>query len=438
VRPADPGFEESVIVIYENILVDIGDEQSIEQSLSTFSSHMKTIVEILEAADGRALVLLDELGAGTDPVEGAALAVAIIERLRQQGAHVAATTHYAELKIYALETPGVENASCEFDVQTLRPTYRLVFGVPGKSNAFAISRRLGLSEDIIEQASAGIGAQNKQFEDVIAKLEEKRQSLESKIAGAERQRREAEEANAKAQQRLDSLEREREKLVLDAKLKAQEILRNAKAISDNVVSEAKRLKQEAADGKDANLAAARAAFRGQLSEAEKKVAAQRAERKAMPLPRELKVGDVVEIVATRTTGTVLTLPDKDGKLTVQAGILKIKVGKDEIQLSQLQKPAKPAMQPKTSSVRLSAPENRGTSLDLRGQNGDEAIMEVDRFIDNAVRLHLEAVTIIHGKGTGVLRQRVQTHLRSHPQVKSFRLGNYGEGEAGVTVATLKK
>jgi len=221
----------------------------------------------------------------------------------------------------------------------------------------------------------------------------------------------------------DSLEREREKLVLDAKLKAQEILRNAKAISDNVVSEAKRLKQEAADGKDANLAAARAAFRGQLSEAEKKVAAQRAERKAMPLPRELKVGDVVEIVATRTTGTVLTLPDKDGKLTVQAGILKIKVGKDEIQLSQLQKPAKPAMQPKTSSVRLSAPENRGTSLDLRGQNGDEAIMEVDRFIDNAVRLHLEAVTIIHGKGTGVLRQRVQTHLRSHPQVKSFRLGN---------------
>jgi DNA mismatch repair protein MutS2 len=432
-----PAGDESTVVVYHQVLADIGDEQSIEQSLSTFSSHMKNIVEILDCADQHTMVLMDELGAGTDPVEGAALAVAIIERLRKKGCTVAATTHYAELKLYALETPGVENASCEFDVQTLQPTYRLVFGVPGKSNAFAISRRLGLEESIIEQASESIDHQNRQFEDVIAKLEEKRQSLESKLANADRAMRDAEEARNKAQSRLDSLEREREKLVLEAKLKAQEIISNARAVSEKVLTDAKRLKQEAADGKDANLAAARAIWRGELSEAEKKNQAERAERKAMPLPRDLKVGDSVEIVATRTKGTVLSLPDKDGKLMVQAGILKITVKKEELQLLSLETPkAKPQKQ--AVSMKMAAPTSRGMELDLRGQSGDEAIMELDRFLDNATRLRLETVTVIHGKGTGVLRQRVQAHLKGHPQVRSYRLGVYGEGENGVTVVTMKK
>ncbi len=433
-----PASDGSQIVIFEHILADIGDEQSIEQSLSTFSSHMRTIVDILEVAGEGTLVLLDELGAGTDPVEGAALARAIIQKLRDRGCTVAATTHYAELKIFALETPGVENASCEFDVQTLRPTYRLIFGVPGKSNAFAISQRLGLDVGIIETASGLIATEDKRFEDVITRLEEKRQDLEGKVAQAETQKRDAEAANKKAQERLSTLEAEREKLVLDAKLKAKEIIDNARAASEMVLEEAKRLKQEAADGKDANLAAARAIFRGTLSEAEKKNAAQRAERKAMPLPRALKAGDSVEIVATRTMGTVLETPKPGEKVKVQAGILKIQVQPSELQLVEDFGQKKPEKPKSSGGSRLAAPTNMTTELDLRGQNGDEAVMELERFIDGAIRLHLETVRIIHGKGTGVLRQRVQTSLKKNPQVKSFRLGVYGEGEDGVTIATLKK
>ena len=432
-----PAGDGSRVCFHPHIYADIGDEQSIEQSLSTFSSHMTNIVEILQAAEKGTMVLLDELGAGTDPVEGAALATAVIEALRARGCTVAATTHYAELKVYALETKGVENASCEFDVQTLRPTYKLVFGIPGKSNAFAISQRLGLPESVIAAAQQRVDSGSRAFEDVISRLEEKRQALESKISAAERQKRDAEEANARAQERLSTLEKEREKLVLDAKLKAKEILDNAKAVSERVLSEANRLKQDAAGGKDANLAAARAIFRGELSEAEKQTAAQRAASKPMPLPRALKAGDSVEIVATHTRGTVLTPPDKDGQVKVQAGILKITVPVSELQL--MEHMAKPKEQPKPSA-RVAAPpaDVRSTSLDLRGESGDEAILEVDRFLDNAVRLHLETVTIIHGKGTGVLRQKVQAHLKSHPQVKSYRLGVYGEGENGVTVVTMRQ
>ena len=432
-----PAADGSQVVIFEHILADIGDEQSIEQSLSTFSSHMRTIVDILEVAGGSTLVLLDELGAGTDPVEGAALARAIIQELRHRGCTIAATTHYAGLKVFALETPGVENASCEFDVQTLRPTYRLIFGVPGKSNAFAISQRLGLDAGIIETASGLIATEDKRFETVITRLEEKRQALEGKVAQAEQQKRDAEAANKKAQERLSTLEAEREKLVMDAKLKAKEIIDNARAASEMVLEEAKRLKQEAADGKDANLAAARAIFRGTLSEAEKQNAAQRAERKAMPLPRPLKAGDSVEIVATRTMGTVLETPKPGEKVKVQAGILKIQVQPSELQLME-DMPKKKDEKLKGGGVRLAAPSSFATELDLRGQSGDEAIMELERYIDNAIRLHMETVRIIHGKGTGVLRQRVQASLKKNPQVKSFRLGVYGEGEDGVTIATLRK
>jgi MutS2 family protein len=431
-----PASDGSRIVIFKNILADIGDEQSIEQSLSTFSSHMRTIVDILEAADDQTLVLLDELGAGTDPVEGAALARAIIEELRGRGCTVAATTHYAELKVYGLETPGVENASCEFDVQTLKPTYRLIFGIPGKSNAFAISQRLGLDEGIIRAASSLIATEDKRFEDVITRLEEKRQALEGRIAAAEKQQRDAEAANKRAQERLSSLEDEREKLVQDAKTKAKSILDNARAASEMALEEARKVKQEATDGKDVNLAAARAILRGTLSEAEKEAASQRAERKAMPLPRPLRAGDSVEIVSTRTKATVLETPKPGEKVKVQAGILKIQVEQSDLQLLEFEQVKQEA--PRSGGVRLKAPEQFTTELDLRGESGDEAIMELDRFLDSAVRLHMETVRIIHGKGTGVLRQRVQTHLKRHPQVKSFRLGVYGEGEDGVTIASLKK
>lgn len=431
-----PASDGSRIVIFKNILADIGDEQSIEQSLSTFSSHMRTIVEILDTADDQTLVLLDELGAGTDPVEGAALARAIIEELRGRGCTVAATTHYAELKIYGLETPGVENASCEFDVQTLKPTYRLIFGIPGKSNAFAISQRLGLDSRIIETASALIATEDKRFEDVITKLEEKRQALESRIATAEKQQRDAEAANKRAQERLATLEDEREKLVQDAKLKAKSILDNARAASEMALEEARRVKQDASDGKEVNLAAARAILRGTLSEAEKEAASQRAERKTIPLPRPLKAGDSVEIVSTRTKATVLETPKPGEKVKVQAGILKIQVEQSDLQLLEFEQVKQEA--PRSGGVRLKAPTQFTTELDLRGESGDEAILELDRFLDSAVRLHMETVRIIHGKGTGVLRQRVQTHLKRHSQVKNFRLGVYGEGEDGVTIVTLKK
>ncbi len=430
-----PAGEGSQVAVCLAVLADIGDEQSIEQSLSTFSSHMSNIVSILEEAGPGTLVLMDELGAGTDPVEGAALAIAIIERLRLMGARVAATTHYAELKMYALETKGVENASCEFDVATLMPTYKLIFGVPGKSNAFAISERLGIDRSIIEAAAARVDSENKQFEEVIAKLEEKRQALESRLAQAEKDVREARALNEEAKRHRDNLEREREKFLLDAKLKANEILGQAKRTADAVIDEAKEARQKAKDGGDVNLAAARAAFRGEISKAEREVAAQRNEKKAMPLPRELKPGDVVEIAKTGTKGTVLELSGEN--VTIQAGILKITAKKKELSL--LENEQAPQVQIKTPKHGGSEPAaSISSSVDVRGMSAEEAIMEVDMFIDHAVRYHLETVTIIHGKGTGVLRAAIQKQMKHDPRVKSCRAGVYGEGEAGVTVVTLRK
>ncbi len=432
-----PAGEDSVIRVRTSILADIGDEQSIEQSLSTFSSHMTNIVDILRHADGGSLVLLDELGAGTDPVEGAALAMAIIEELRRRGSCVIATTHYAELKMYALETRGVENASCEFDVQTLRPTYRLVFGIPGKSNAFAIASKLGLDAAVIESAGSRINAESKRFEEVISQLEEKRQALESRLKAAERDREQAAEAERTARERLSTLEGEREKLIMDAKLKAQEILNNARATSEYVLTEAKKLRQQAEDGKDPNLAAARAAFRGEISEAERRTTLEKARKKAIPPPRPLRAGDTVELLATKTRATVLETPAPGGSVRVQAGIMKITVKPDEVQFIGEAKPQKPQAPKSTGGARVARPEGQGASLDLRGQTADEAVMELERFIDGAVRMHLSAVTIIHGKGTGVLRRAVQSALKGMPQVRSYRLGVYGEGEDGVTIVTLE-
>ncbi len=432
-----PAGEGSVICIRTAVLADIGDEQSIEQSLSTFSSHMTNIVEILQHADAGSLVLLDELGAGTDPIEGAALAMAIIEELRRRGSAVIATTHYAELKVYALETEGVENASCEFDVQTLRPTYRLVFGIPGKSNAFAIASRLGIDAAVIENAGSRINAESRRFEEVVSQLEEKRQALENRLTAAERDREKAAEAERTARERLETLEGEREKLIMDAKLKAQEILNNARATSEYVLTEARKLRQQAEEGKDPNLAAARAAFRGEISEAERRTTLEKAKKKALPPPRPLRAGDTVELLSTKTRATVLETPAPGGSVRVQAGIMKITVKPDEIQFIEESRPQKPQPPKSMAGARVPRPEGQGASLDLRGQTAEEAVMELERFIDGAVRMHLAAVTIIHGKGTGVLRRAVQSALKGMPQVKSYRLGVDGEGEDGVTIATLE-
>ncbi|MEA4919514.1 MAG: endonuclease MutS2 [Clostridiaceae bacterium] len=431
-----PASEGGQVAIYKSVLADIGDEQSIEQSLSTFSSHMSNIVKILEEAGDSSIVLMDELGAGTDPVEGAALAIAIIERLREMGCRVAATTHYSELKMYALETKGVENASCEFDVATLKPTYKLVFGVPGKSNAFAISERLGIDKAVIQSAGSKVDSKNKRFEEVISKLEEKRQALESRLGEAEKELRDAKLANEQAQKHLSSLERERDKLILDAKLKANEIIGQAKRTADAVVDEARKLKLKAEEGEDMNLAAARAAFRGELSKAEKEISSKRVEKKAMPLPRELKAGDLVEIVKTGTKATVLeSSPDSDTAI-LQAGILRITAKKKELTLLENHQPLKEPIKRRKGAA-PEPPKELKQSIDVRGMTADEALMEVDRFIDHAARFHLEGVTVIHGKGTGVLRAAIQAQLKKDPRIKSFRSGVYGEGEMGVTVVTLK-
>ncbi|MBQ7624569.1 MAG: endonuclease MutS2 [Clostridia bacterium] len=424
--------EESSVRVFENIYADVGDEQSIEQSLSTFSAHMTNIVGICDKADGGALVLLDELGAGTDPAEGAALAVSIIEELRKKGAFVAATTHYAELKAYALTTKGVENASCEFDVKTLKPTYRLIFGVPGKSNAFAIASRLGLSEHIIKDARERVDSDSRDLEKVIETLEEKRQSFEEKTEETRKKLARAEEMSKQAESTLSTVESERERLISDAKREAREILENARAAADMALTDARRAQHAAKRGADVNLAEARAALMGAISEAEEKARDARERRKPEPPPRKIVRGDEVEIVSSGTRATALS-DEKDGSVLLQAGIMKITVAVCELRLC-----AQTPKKEEKPQIKVTAPRAEKTSLDVRGMTGDEAMLEVERYIDNARRLNLETVTVIHGKGTGALRARIQSELKRNPQVKSIRNGNYGEGEMGVTVVTLKK
>lgn len=426
-----PAADGSTVVVKRRIYADIGDEQSIEQSLSTFSSHMRNIVHILGEADSDSLVLLDELGAGTDPVEGAALAIAIIEYLRALGSNILATTHYAELKIFALETPHVENASCEFDVATLKPTYRLLFGIPGKSNAFAISEKLGLPTHIVEQAKLKINSQNKKFEEVITRLEEKRQALEGNITKAEIAKRNAEEQSAAAKTRLQNIDAEREKLLSRARDDAQEIIKSAKRAAESALDEISRIKRE--NVKNANYSEARAQLRGQLNEAQRQTMGEPERVRAEALIRPLVAGDVVKMVRNGIKATVLKTPKENEKVQLQAGIMRVTVPQDELELID-EKP------PESKLVgRVQMPKGGGsgkTELDLRGKNSDEALSELDMFIDDALRSNLPFATIIHGKGTGVLRQSVHKHLKGMKCVKSFRLGAYGEGDAGVTVITF--
>ena len=431
-----PAKSDSTVRVFRRVLSDIGDEQSIAQSLSTFSSHMTNIVGILKEADGQTLILFDELGAGTDPVEGAALAAAVIESARELGALVAATTHYAELKVYAMTTPGVENASCEFNVDTLAPTYRLVMGIPGKSNAFAISRRLGLPEEIIDRAAARLDAENVRFEDVLTKLDQQRQEMEKDRAEARRLKLEMEQSAGKAREYRKRLEEERSKVVEKAQSEARAIIQEARAASDLALSELKELKKrQDLDWQQVNDG--RAEARRLLNEAERSIGGAAQEPEAPPPTRPARAGDTVELVSMGTRASVLSV-NKDGTLQLQAGILKITAKQDEVRVvegeTQSQKEARRIVQRAQHTLRAAA---APSEIDLRGMMTDEAIAVLDRFLDTAMMGKLESVTIIHGKGTGAVRKAVREHLKRSRYIKSFRPGRYGEGEDCVTVAELR-
>ncbi|MFR8125624.1 MAG: endonuclease MutS2 [Acutalibacter sp.] len=427
-----PAGEGSRVAVFRHILADIGDEQSIEQSLSTFSSHMVNIIHIFEVADNSSLILLDELGAGTDPVEGAALAEAIIQELRGRGVRLACTTHYAELKAYAIQTSGVENGSCEFDVATLRPTYRLLIGVPGKSNAFAITQRLGMDTAIVDRARELVSREGNAFEQVVGRLEEDRRKMEDELEALRASAAQA-KANAEASQRLkDEAEAQAKKEIDRARQEAAQIVQKTRQRADALVGELEELRRQ----KNKQLSAEqKARLRSGLKELESSSdpVHQRRDDNYV-LPRPLVVGDEVLLYDIDKEATVLELP-KDGTVLVQAGIIKTRVPLENVRLLS-KRQLKKKNPTRTVTKNVSTPET-SSSLDLRGQTVEEALMEVDNFLDRASRMHLSQVTIIHGKGTGALRTAVQQHLRRCSQVKSFRLGTYGEGESGVTIAELK-
>ena len=430
-----PVGDDSCVKVFSRVLSDIGDEQSIAQNLSTFSSHMVNIVGILKEADEHTLILFDELGAGTDPIEGAALAAAIIESAREMGALVAATTHYAELKVYAMTTPGVENASCEFDVDSLAPTYRLLIGIPGKSNAFAISERLGLPKAIIQKAAARIDAENVRFEDVLTQLDEQRQEMEREKEAAAKLRREMEESSKTVREYRARMEAERAKAVEKAQAEARAILDEARDTADQVFKELNEMRRRQRKEEDwQRINDERAGLRHRLNEAEDKLG-QRPEEPAPPPTRPAQKGDTVELVKMGTQATVLAV-NKDGSLQLQAGILKINAKQEEVRVVEGEsvKSAKKVVARAEHKLRAlgASPE-----VDLRGMMTDEAIGALDLFLDNAVLGKLNEVRIIHGKGTGAVRKAVREHLKRSRYVKSFRPGRYGEGEDGVTIAELR-
>ena len=429
--PADHG---SAVSVFRRVLADIGDEQSIEQSLSTFSAHMKNIVEIIAHCDDESLVLFDELGAGTDPTEGAALAMALIEFCRQCGSRVAATTHYAELKLFAMRTQGVMNASCEFDVETLRPTYKLLIGIPGKSNAFAISKRLGLSDEIIDKAKSLVNENDRSFEDVLNQLEQQRQQMEAAKIEAERLKLETEQMRAQSQAYHDEIKREREKAVKEARAEAQHIIDNARRAANEVTDELKQLRKQMKDTADVQgYNVKQAQMRQKLNEAEDAFAEKEQERERPKPTRAIKVGDTVELLRFGTKATVLEI-NKDGSYQLQAGIMKVTAQPNEVYLiEQTNTQAKKIIERTQREFRAHA---APMELDIRGMSVGEAISLLSNFIDGAMLSNLASVRIIHGKGTGTLRKAVHEELKHNRAVKKYRLGVYGEGEDGVTIVEL--
>ena len=431
-----PVSDGSVVPVFTQVLADIGDEQSIAQSLSTFSAHMTNIVDILDGAGRGSLLLFDELGAGTDPTEGAALAIAIIEHARQRGATVAATTHYAELKVYATTTPGVVNAACEFDVETLRPTYRLLIGIPGKSNAFAIAARLGLSEAIIADAKRHVDTDSVSFEEVIGKLDAQRQRMEEESLETDKLLLAAREDKARAELLRREMEEARAKAKELAKREANALIEEARRASDEVFEELKRIRREGQKDQDwQEVNDARAGLRRRLNQAEGDLSGVEEELPAEAESRPIQPGDTVELRGIGSKAEVIAISE-DGSLTLQAGIMKISAKPGEVRLVEgAQKPDfKRVLAQSEAKLRSAAVK---PEIDLRGMLAEEAVAATEGFLDSASLSNLETVTVIHGKGTGALRQAIHESLKRNKQVKGYRLGRYGEGETGVTIVTLR-
>ncbi len=430
--PADSG---SCVPIFKEVFADIGDEQSIEQSLSTFSSHMRNLVGILDACGEDSLLLLDELNAGTDPAEGAALAISIIEYARRRGAKVATTTHYAELKVYATSTEGVQNASCEFDVETLRPTYRLIMGIPGKSNAFEISHRLGLREEIINDARSRIDSDSLDFEDMLAAVQKERRRLEQELDDARRLRMEAEEAAKAAEELRKQAADAKERAGASAKREAETILRDARKLSEEVFNELSEMRKKSAKAENIQqMNDAKAQLRRKLNDAEEKLSGKREEAPPPPSSRPVKAGDMVEILKLGSRAEVISV-SPERMLTLQAGIMKISVREDEVRLLDGVKSEKKKYLDKVETKLRNTPVK--SEIDLRGMMTDEAVSVMERYLDSAYLSHRNTVTVIHGKGTGAVRAAVHAALKKNKHVKSFRLGRYGEGETGVTIVEFK-
>lgn len=435
-----PALDRSELSIFTEVFADIGDEQSIEQSLSTFSSHMTSIVSILQQADENSLCLFDELGAGTDPTEGAALAIAILDHLHTRGIRTMATTHYSELKVYALSTDFVENACCEFNVETLAPTYRLLIGIPGKSNAFAISQKLGLPDYVIQAAKEQINAEDKSFEDLLTDLESSRLTIEKERLEIASYKEEIKSLKERLQTKNEKIDSAREKILREANEKAREILQDAKNVADETI----RVYQKAGPNASLkDLEKTRDRLRGEIGKKNEKLALKTQEPKKgrQIKPEQLKIGDSVKILSMGLNGTVSSLPDHKGNLFVQCGIMRSQANvKDLVYAEAEAAPAASVLQRKPSSagkVKMSKSFSISPEINLLGKTVDEALAELDKYLDDAYLAHLSTVRVVHGKGTGALRSAVQSHLKRVKYVKSYRLGEYGEGDAGVTIVTFK-
>lgn len=431
-----PAKDRSELAIFDDVYADIGDEQSIEQSLSTFSSHMTNIVSILKHATPQSLVLFDELCAGTDPDEGAALAISILDRLRQDGIRTMATTHYSEIKLYALSTNGVENACCEFSVQTLSPTYRLLIGIPGKSNAFAISSKIGLPADLIEDAKTRITKENENFEDVIADLEQSRLTIEKEQAEINRYKEEAASLKKQLEEKQERLNRSRDRVLQEANQQAAAILKEAKDLADETIRNFHKYGKTHMDA--SAMEKDREKIRKKMAKAQSKSSIQKKEQINHNVPKKLRLGDSVKILSMNLKGTVHTLPDAKGNLFVQAGILRYQTNiRDLILVNDDATPAVHNTKTGAGKLKMSKSLSVSPEINLIGKTVDEALMELDKYLDDAYLAHLKSVRIVHGKGTGALRKAVQGHLKRQKYVKAFHLGEFGEGDAGVTIAEFE-
>ncbi len=440
-----PAFEGSQLAVFEEVFADIGDEQSIEQSLSTFSAHMTNIVRILSRADSRSLCLFDELGAGTDPTEGAALAISILSFLHNMKCRTMATTHYSELKVFALSTPGVENGCCEFNVETLQPTYRLLIGIPGKSNAFAISKKLGLPDYIIEDAKGHLEAEDEAFEDLIAHLEESRVTIEKEREEIQSYKAEIAQLKSRLTQKEERLDERKEKLIRNATEEAQRILREAKETADQTIKQINKLSSES--GLNRQLEAERAKLRDKIKETDQKLAVKQKGPRQPISPKKLKIGDGVKVLTMGLKGTVSTLPNEKGDLFVQMGILRSLVNIKDLELLHEQEITAPSYSPSSRGrsgsdggkgrISMSKSATISPEINLIGMNVDEACFQLDKYLDDAYLSHLSSVRIVHGRGTGALKAGIHKYLKRQKYVKDFRLGEFGEGDSGVTIVTFK-